>query len=154
MRFFSALAFVVVLGATAPAQAAWLDWVIPPPTPDFERPYLRDGKTPQYTAWIHDSWSPQGWIEARGSKEEVMRGLHRAKILHDDDASTDDDSIDVGYGFMRLSDTDKLHVVRFVYEAYGLNKGNKPVLVKYSAKDCPMFGETIGLVTPEGLQLQ
>lgn len=151
LRLFPCLFVFLMAG---PAQAAWLDWVIPPPKPDFERPYLRDGKAPHYTRWMDDQWNPQSWVSARGSKEAVMQGLYNAKILRDDDAEAGDDSIDVGFGFMRLSDTDKMHVVRFVYETYGLNQGGAPVLINYSGHPCPVFGETIGLITPEGVQLQ
>jgi hypothetical protein len=161
MRFF-ALSTLILLGFTTfatPAQAKgfWYDlkcgFIVCESSGDqeFTRPELEDGKTP-HNIQHEEDWSPQEWIDSKGSATAVVDGLYEAGIITDQwtHYRTGVPIIEVGQGFMRLGGKDKRRVMEFMDYTYKLTeKYNGTILIEHKAS-----GDSIGVYTKEGLTLQ
>jgi hypothetical protein len=159
MRILSGLSALLLVSLFAgPAEARkgdWLDWVITPKPANFSRPYLDGAKTLRGTPWLQDDWNPEEWVEARGSKEEVLNGLYRANIITDD-IDVGDSVLEVGYNFMRLPSKDQKHVVQFVdYVTGATNSQSGQLMIERDSGRWSMRDIPIGIYSAKyGLQLQ
>ncbi len=152
MRLLALLA--ILLTVAGPAKAGVLEYLFTPPHPHFERPYLQEGKMPHNSQWEDDTWTPEGWTEYAGSKEAVLAGLEGAGIITDYDLKGGDPELKVGRPFIRLSDQEKIHVVKYVDHVYGVTQ-NKGVIEIELDNGCFFFpNTTIGYYTSKGLQIQ
>ncbi len=156
MRFSMLLVIFTVCGAfPAMASPKWgpLPWIFPYWGWDQQlttRPYLENGKTPHNSQWENDAWTPQDWIEAKGSARAVMDGLYRNHVIIDKDLDDDVPEVEVGQNFMRLSGQEKRRVAAFVDHAYKItNKSPGMYVLVHAASDDP-----VGVYTKQGLQLQ
>jgi hypothetical protein len=156
MRLATILILSLIMLFTGPAKAterAWYSWLLTPPKTDFERPYLQDGKTPHYSQWERDDWTPDDWTKSRGSKKAVLAGLEQAGIIRDMDGG--DTTLRVGRKFLRLSDQEKIHVVKYVDDVYGVTKSGRGMMRIELDNGCLFFpGTPVGVYTKHGLQLQ
>ena len=163
MRIFALLTlFFLVFGAfSTPARAGFWDdfkcWFIVCEGGDEEytRPELEDGKAPHNTEFADDPWTPQEWINAKGSATAVVDGFYKAGIVTDQSSegnwSGGAPVIEVGQGFMRLSGRDKRRVIKFMDETFKMTDTSPAhtILIRHKAS-----GDSIGVYTLEGLQLQ
>lgn len=155
MRISGFLAVLaIILSVASPAKASWLDYIFTPPMPHFERPYLEEGKMPHNSQWEDDTWTPQGWTDYAGSQEAVLSGLEGAGIITDYDLKGVDPELKVGRPFIRLSDLEKTHVVKYVDDVYGITKNNGVIEIELDNNTWLWPNQTIGYYTSKGLQIQ
>lgn len=156
LTLFVALLSVFSMTAQPVLAKTWLDWIFTPRTPDFERPYLQDGKTPHNSQRENDEWSPLDWETATGSKEKPMRDLYNAGIVEDQVMRGNVPVLKVGYNFMRLSDLEKNHVMQYIDELFGATKSSAGMILveQKSSWWWPGSGTQVGVYTARGLQLQ
>lgn len=153
MRYFLvfqavALFFGAGLAQAGPLQAAG-KYIWGPPSVDPVRPYLEEGKIPHNSQWADDQWSPQDWIEDRGSAKAVMDGLYSSGIITDQYTEDGIPVLEVGQRFLELSDQEKRRVASFVDVVFGITRQSGLYLIYFHKNDIP-----VGLFTVEGLQLQ
>jgi hypothetical protein len=161
MRFFTLLTllFVVFAAFPAPAHAGfWKDlkcwFIICTGSGDevFTRPELEDGKTPHNIQFADDPWTPQEWIDSRGSVSAVVDGFYKAGIVTNQSRHwrTGVPILEVGQGFMRLSGQEKRRVAKFMDYTFENTEGyGGTYLLRHAAS-----GDSIGVYNTEGLQLQ
>jgi hypothetical protein len=153
MRFLaiSAIFSVVLLLSSAAQARSWWDYIFPPPVPDFEKPYLNEGKIPHNSTWSHDTWTPEGWAEGAGSAEFMMQDLYKNDIVTDQYEDDGAPVLEVGRNFMNLSQQDKQRVAAFVDSAFGITKkAPDGMFYIYQAET----EEPIGYYNADGLHLQ
>jgi hypothetical protein len=156
MRFSSFLTvFVLSSVLAAPAayarRGSWLDYIIPPPVPKFEQPYLNDGKIPHNDRWSADTWTPQGWIDGAGSAEYMMQDLYNSGIVTDQYESDGSPVLEVGPRFLQLSQEDQRRVVVFIDYVFNITQ-KAPDGVFYIRDE--ESEDPIGFYNQQGLHLQ
>lgn len=161
MRFFLPLSLILLsfLAFPGSAKADWVDdvvcWFLPCTGSGdevFVRPNLEDGKTPHNVRWADDDWKPEDWVDEEHTAQDVMSGFYRAGIITDQDVRGPGNvSVEVGQGFMRLSNLEKRRVIRFVDWVGGYTSGapNGVIVLYHKAS-----GDSIGSYNAEGLYLQ
>lgn len=162
MRFsvFLPLFFVIFAAFPVPAHASFLKdltcWFMPCTGSGdevFTRPELEDGKTPHNTQFADDPWTPQEWIDSRGSVSAVVDGFYKAGIVTDQSRHwrTGVPILEVGQGFMRLSGQDKRRVAKFMDYTFQNSEGyGGTYTLRHKAS-----GDSIGIYnTDRGLQIQ
>ncbi len=126
MMILRILTILAVLGAlSTPAQArskSWLDWILTPKMPDFERPIMLDGKTPHPQSWHNDQWSPENWTAARGTDKGVMDDLYASGIITDQYEEDGMPVLEVGPRFLQLSHSDQSKVASYVDDVFGITR--------------------------------
>ncbi len=148
---------VMMLSAGPVAASSWWDYIFPPAYPKFERPYVEDGKTPHNSQWETDEWSPEDWTQSRGSEEAVLAGLENAGIIKDHDWDADEvtPTLEVGQNFLRLSDQEKTHVVKYIDSVHGITKkAGGAIIIERSDGRWLQSDWPVGIYTAKGLQLQ
>jgi hypothetical protein len=152
--FFTILAVLAVIGAN-PANAGPKPWYFswwPSHWDGLDfKPHINDPKIPHNTQWDGDSWTPQDWINDRGSSKNVLDGLYASRIITRQYVDNDIPVLEVGRGFMRLSAQDQRRVAVFVDHVFGITGNNENGLFYLHHADA---GGPIGLYTKHGLQLQ
>ncbi len=119
---------------------------------EFTRPNLHDAKTPHNIQFANDDWTPEDWVDETHTAQDIVSGFYDAGIITDQSPGMfGKPEIEVGQGFMSLSDRDKTRVIRFVDHVSGFTKREKggAVVISHAAS-----GDNIGIFTSEGLQLQ
>lgn len=161
MKFFLILQVVVLVlcpvfipAASAQSMKAgfssFTKWIWGPPDSSSVRPYLEGAKLPHNSQWADDEWTPQAWIDSRGSASAVIEGFYEAGIITDQYTDGDVPVLEVGQKFLELSGQDKRRVVAFFDDTFGISRSGQGVLkVVFEKGDIP-----VGLFTAEGLQLQ
>jgi hypothetical protein len=145
---------LVFLGSllSVPAQAAWYDWIFPSDSTNLTRPYLEDGKTPNNAQYENDTWKPEDWVEAMGTKKKMIDRLYSKHIITNQHTTRVGlPVLDVGNPFLMLGDRAKRHVAAFVDYAFGITASSPDgtFLVELDKGDVPL-----GVYTKDGLQLQ
>lgn len=135
------------------AQASdryWICWIFPC-YENVTRPYSEDAKTPHNIQWKDDAWRPEDWTATRGNRAQVIAGLYEGGIVHewDDNNGKGVPTLEVGKNFFRLSDRDKIRVVKYFDYAYGVTASPRATILIETRK-----GDEVGVYTAQGLQLQ
>lgn len=120
-----------------------------PPNVDPVRPYLQEAKLPQNSQWAEDAWTPQDWIDSRGSAAAVIDGFYNAGIITDQYTDDNIPVLEVGQKFLELSDQEKRRVVAFMDDAFGVTENEGIFMLYYYKHDVP-----VGVFGADGLQLQ
>ncbi|GJL86191.1 MAG: hypothetical protein DHS20C02_19660 [Micavibrio sp.] len=144
MRFLSVWIVFIALGIVMMLSACSMDH-------DDVRPYLNDSKIPHNTQWDNDDWKPEDWIASKGSAKRVIDGFYAANIITDQYVDDDIPILEVGQGFMELSELEKRRVVMFVDHAFQVTSAapDGMFLIHHQKSD-----EPLGIYTKNGLQLQ
>jgi hypothetical protein len=147
---------VLGLGISSAAQANmplqhWGKFIWGPPNTDPVRPHLETAKVPNNAQWDDDPWTPQDWIETRGSAAAVIDGFYAAGIITDQYLDDDIPVLEVGQNFIELSPQEKRRVAAFVDLAYGVTASSARgyMLISFHNDD-----EPVGIYNRDGLQLQ
>lgn len=125
-------------------------WIWGPPTAPAVQPYLEGAKLPHNSQWADDQWTPQAWIESRGSAAAVIEGFYETGIITGQYTDGNIPVLEVGQRFIDLSGQDKRRVVAFFDDTFGITRSSPGILkVVFEKDDLP-----VGLFSAEGLQLQ
>lgn len=118
---------------------------------DEVRPYLNDSKIPHNVQWENDTWKPEDWIEGKGSAKNVIDGFYAADIITDQHEDGDTPVLEVGQGFMKLSEQDKRRVVMFVDQVFKVTDAAPDGMfyVRHKKSD-----KVLGIYNKDGLHLQ
>lgn len=97
-------------------------------------PYLGDQPIKNRILWDRDQWTPQDWIkDVGGDPRGVVRDLYDTGILTNQYKDGDNIPVlEVGEKFLRLSNTDRIRVLRFVDYVYGVTKEKDGMFFVYS----------------------
>ena len=118
---------------------------------DVERPYLLDPKTPHVHAWEDPEWDPEDWISQDVSAEDMIARFYTDGVITGQYEDNDLPVLEVGQGFMDLSNQDRLKVAKFVDYVYQITpRAENGMFYLYHHKT----EEPIGIYTARGLQLQ
>ena len=158
MRFlyvFQCFMVVFALAMPAAAQTATLSgfgkllWG--PPQHDETRPTLLEAKIPHNSQWADENWSPQEWIDDRGSAEAVIDGFYKSGIITDQYFDEDVPVLEVGDRFMDLSEQEQRRVTAFIDHVYNVTGSSAAgvYMIASHRRDDP-----IGLFSKQGLQFQ
>ncbi len=149
---FLTILSIFIISSTNIAQASnFWDWFITPDMPNFEQPYLEDGKNPNHAYWKDDTWTPETWIKNRGNAQIVIKELYEGKIIIKQYTEGDMPILKVGQGFMNLSSLDQHRVATFVdyvYKVTSLSPNGMFMLYHWETN------KPIGIYTKNGLQIQ
>lgn len=117
---------------------------------DFSRRHMNDAKTPHNYQWEND-WSPQGWIDERGSAEALLEDFYKMNIITGQYDEDDVPVLEVGQGWIDLSARERLRVLKFVDYMYAITETvpDGTILLYHHKTKKP-----IGVYTVHGLQLQ
>ncbi|MCC6597554.1 MAG: hypothetical protein IT559_02045 [Alphaproteobacteria bacterium] len=161
MRFFFifqviAALFVTISPPAAQAQSVKAElaqfgkWIWGPPSADPTRPYLEGARLPNNSQWAEDEWTPQAWIDSRGSAAAVIEGFYETDIITDQYTDGDTPVLEVGQRFLDLSGQDKRRVAAFFDDTFGITNTEKGLfLIRFEKRSVP-----VGIFTKQGLQLQ
>ena len=158
MRFsyvFQCLAVFMLLASPAFADSLGLGslgkLIWGPPNHNESRPYLNEAKIPHNSQWADDEWSPQDWIETRGSPKAVIDGFYATGVVTDQYFDEDVPVLEVGDRFMDLSPQDMHRVTAFFDHAYGVTSDAEAgVFMIFNHRE----DDPVGLFNKDGLQLQ
>ena len=118
---------------------------------EFDHRHIDDPKTPHNYRWQEQDWSPEQWVEARGSAEALLHDFYRAGFITKQYDIDGVPALDVGQGWMDLSMQERVRVLRVVDYMYEITKNNPDgTILIYRDK---MSG-LLGVYTVSGLQLQ
>lgn len=162
MRFIPVFQLVAMILCFTPVQAAYAQsmkagfasfgkWIWGPPDSEAVRPYLESARLPHNSQWADDEWTPQAWIDSRGSATAVIEGLYEADIITGQYTDGEIPVLEVGQRFLELSGQDKRRVVAFFDDTFGITRSGPGGVLKVilDKGDVPL-----GLFTAKGLQLQ
>ena len=120
---------------------------------DFDRRYLKDGKTPHNSQWDDENWHPEYWVEDKGSVTAVIDGFYDGGVIveqYEDEVPV----LEVGRPFLQLSPLEQRRVIEFVDFAFKITEA-KPHGIFYIVIDHEKKGkELLGIYTINGLQFQ
>ncbi len=119
---------------------------------DEVRPYLNDSKIPHNVQWANDTWKPEDWTQGKGGNaRNVIDGFYAADIITDQYEDGDTPVLEVGQGFMKLSELDKRRVVMYVDHVFKVTDAAPDGMfyVRHKKSD-----KVLGIYNKDGLHLQ
>lgn len=123
-----------------------------PPSHNDAKPYLNEAKIPHNHKAGVDMWAPEMWAAARNGKPmDVVSGFYEADIVTDQYLDNNVPVLEVGQEFLNLSDTDKKRVIAYMDDVFGVTEysPSKTMLIYFYRGN-----RSLGIVTPDGIQLQ